>query len=136
MPPTEPQARHPFSNHLAEYLTRSELTLRGLEDRCIDPATGNQLNRTWLSSAAAGKTKKSPELWRLRALSAGIGTPVETLQRLAAEQWLSVQPEAAQVPMGDGDWVIVPVPPGMSEARRAKFVRWATQWAAELDADE
>jgi len=137
MPPAV-DAPRPLSDHLAEYLKREKTSLRALEDRCVDPETGNHLNRTWVSSLAAGKVRKWPEMWRLRALSAGIGTPAETLRRLAAEQWLQVSPEVAQVPVGDDDWVILPVrvSASLDEAGRAKVIRWAEQWARELDSGD
>ena len=101
-----PNVSRPLSDHVRDFIQRSEMTLRALEDRCVDPVTGNQLNRTWLSSLAAGKTKKIPESWRLRALAAGIGTPVETLQRLTAEQWANLAPaEGPDVLHGGGDWL-------------------------------
>jgi hypothetical protein len=134
-----PDTGHPLSDHVYDYLEshKGEVTLRALEDRCVDPESGQKINRTYLSELARARTRKIPELWRLRALSAGLGTPLEALQRLTAEQWagLPAQPEGTQLEVAEGDFVMVAVPAGLSERDRAKVVRWAENFARELDED-
>jgi len=137
MPPHSDDVRRPFSDHLRDYIEEQEksptgVSLRMLIEKCVDPETGQSLNRTWLTEASAGRTKKIPEPWRLRALSRGIGTPVAVLQRLAAEQWANVQADALHVPVGEEDWVLVPIPAGLSEVEKQKVVRWAQRYAEDL----
>ncbi|GIH69490.1 hypothetical protein [Sphaerimonospora thailandensis] len=119
-------------DHLREQAGDS---LRSLARRCVDPATGMDLKRPWLADLAAGDIGRAPELWRLRALAAGLGLPLGRVQLLAARQWLGIDLEALDVRVGEGDHVIVPVPASLSEAGRARVVKWARRWA-EDQADE
>ncbi|MEV0968472.1 hypothetical protein [Microtetraspora glauca] len=123
-----------------DYLQRKKAqegdSLRALAKRCVDPETGFDLKRPWLSMLAEGDMNRAPELWRLRALAAGMSAPLQQLQLMAAQQWLGFSAETVDVQVGSGDHVIVPVPPGLTAADRAKVVRWAEQWARELDEED
>jgi len=114
-----------------DYLQRTGISAGVLARRCIDPETGQELLAQWVRHLSEGRVRPAPEVWRLRALAQGMQVDLEKLQRLAAAQWLGIE----LVKVGDGEWLTIEVPPGLTEAKRRIVIETAARLAREL-ADE
>lgn len=119
-----------LSIFVRDWLAEHDESTRGLADKAVDPKTGFQLQHGWIASLARGRVPRAPDLWRLRALAAGMGVPVRLLAELAAAEWLGL--EVAEVPVGSDSAVVVTVPEGLSEEERARFRRMAEDLARHL----
>ena len=144
MPPRPDSAPHtPLSDYIREYMQREEISANKLAARCKDPETGQRILVQWLLNLASARiTDRAPELWRLRALAAGLSTTdagldraryreqVEVMKRLTAAQWL--QMEVLEAKDGDGSVITISVPPDLSPAARERLRQWAEQMARDL----
>ncbi|GAA3417741.1 hypothetical protein GCM10018952_50820 [Streptosporangium vulgare] len=133
---TPPQSgRTPGSNPLSQlvkqHLADTGLSLRELAEKCRDPQSDRTLIYSWIDSLVHGRMARAPEVWRLRALAAGMGVPTQRLAELSAVQWLGV--DVAEVAAGDRSWVAVTVPPGLSAEARDRFVRMAEDLARHME---
>ncbi|WP_162794724.1 hypothetical protein [Nonomuraea lactucae] len=150
MPPRDMNgttSQHPLSDYVQAYLERTELSARQLARQCVDPQTGHRLLHTYLSALAANEVPRVPDMWRLRALAAGMATDasvrddsdyrrrLEEIKKVAAIQWLDLG-DVLRVDTGGGTWVTVNVPAGLSERRRQRLIKWAEDMARELDQED
>lgn len=150
MPPRDIEgtaSEHPLSDYVQSYLDRTGLSQRAFGEQCRDPETGQSLNHTYVGDLVKLRVPRAPEMWRLRALAAGTPTDsvtegiedyrrrLEELKRLAAIQWLELG-DVLRVDTGGGTWITVNVPPTMSDRRRQKVIRWAENFARELEEEE
>lgn len=138
---------HPLSDYVRDWMSRTDLSARQLAKRAVDPLTGRQLLHTYISALAANEVPRVPDMWRLRALAAGMSSLTATvdedeyqrrlseIKKLAAIQWLDLG-DVLQVDTGGGTWITVPVPPTLSERRRQRIIRWAKDMAEELDQED
>ena len=122
--------RDHLSRFVRDYLADRDESERAMALRAVDPDTGFDLQHGWINQLVKGKVSRAPELWRLRALAAAMGVPEAMLAELAAGQWLGV--DVAQVRAGDGSWVAVTVPAGMTGEQRDRFVRMAEDMARHV----
>ncbi|MGV9536600.1 hypothetical protein ACWEU6_36125 [Streptosporangium sandarakinum] len=109
-------------------MERTGTTNLALARRSVDPDTGEELLPQWIRHLAENRVPRSPELWRYRALAAGMGVDVEKIKRLAAAQWIGV--ELAEV--DQGEWITVPMPPELSEEDRQVVLETAITAARSL----
>lgn len=126
-------ARTPLSDYVREWWEKasaSGMSKSAFLSRCVDPQDPSTvLYPQWFDTLLSGRGPM-PELWRLRALAAGMGVEVDLLKRLAAAQWLELEEFRAP----GGDVILIPVRPGLSEAARRRVRRVAeAAVAAELD---
>jgi hypothetical protein len=121
-----------LTRYVRDYLAERGESERALARRAVDPETGLALNHGWINQLAQGQVNRAPELWRIRALAAGMRAPAQFLASLAAAQWLGV--EVVETPGGrEGEeWVTVTVPPGLSPEERDRFVRMVEDIARHL----
>ncbi len=119
-----------LSRYVRDYLRTTDTSERALAAKCRDPQTGLPLRHGWINQVINGAVERAPELWRLRALAAGIGVPVRVLAELAAAQWLGL--ETVEVSTGRESSVVIPVPEGLSEAQLQRFRRMAEDMARHL----
>ncbi|WP_219466925.1 hypothetical protein [Nonomuraea rhizosphaerae] len=129
-PGTAERERDQLSRAIRDYLAEHGESERALARRAIDPETQFALQHGWINQLAMGRVSRAPELWRLRALAAGMGVQLSVLAELAAAQWLGV--DVARVMAKDGSWVAVSVPEGLSAEGRDRFVRMVEEWARHL----
>lgn len=120
-----------LSRYVQDYMQRTEATYLALARRSVDPETGQELLPQWIRHLAEGRVPRAPEPWRYRALAAGMETDVEEIKRLAAAQWIGIDLVKAE----GGEWLTVPMPPGLSEAARKVVEETARSLAARLAAD-
>ncbi|MYR61135.1 XRE family transcriptional regulator [Streptomyces sp. SID625] len=75
---------------------RAELghSLREMEARSVDPASGAQAKFGWLSKVENGKPVDTPKEEILIALSTGYRLPLDVLKAAAAAQFLGYRPAA------------------------------------------
>lgn len=147
MPPrdiTGTTSEQPLSDYVQAYLERTGLSARELSRSSVDVESGQRLLHTYISALAAAEVPRVPDLWRLKALAAGIAKTstshdegeyrrrLDELKRLAAIQWLDLG-DVLRVDTGGGTWVTVTVPPTMSESDRETLKRWAENMARDLD---
>ncbi|MEV4287421.1 hypothetical protein AB0K40_18095 [Nonomuraea bangladeshensis] len=150
MPPRDiddTASEQPLSDYVQAYLDRTGLSRRQFASQCRDPETGQTLNHTYVGDLVGNRVPRAPEMWRLRALAAGIAGDtvtesmsdyrrrVEEMQRMAAIQWLDLG-EVLRVNTGEGGWVTLSVPADWSDRRRARFIRLAEQLARDLDEED
>jgi hypothetical protein len=149
MPPRADMTRSgrhtPLSDYVQAYMDREGLSANKLATRSRDPETGQRILVQWLINLKdAQLTDKAPEMWRLRALAAGMSTSddggldrerfreqLEVVKRLTAAQWLEMT-EVLDVETSDGSIVTVSVPPDLSPEAREKIRAWAEQMARDL----
>ncbi len=119
---------------------------RQLELRARDPEGGGQLRRQWMIDLVEGNIGV-PELWRLRALAAGMargeaeeGTAryedayrrhLEHIRRLAAKRWFGIDTETSRVELGE-DVIVIDAPPGLDAAGRRLVAQMASDMARRL----
>jgi len=134
----------PLSDYVKAYMQREDLSANRLAGRARDPETGQRILVQWLINLTnAQLTDKAPEMWRLRALAAGMSTShtgsldsaryreqLDIVKRLTAAQWLDL--EVLDVETSTGDIVTVSVPPTLSPEARDRIRRWAEQMARDL----
>lgn len=118
-----------LSAYVRDWLSEHDESARRLAVRAVDPASGMTLSHGYISQLMVGKVK-APELWRLRALAAGMRVPAQRLAELAALQWLGV--DVVNVSAGGETSVTVTVPPGLTPEERAKIVKLAENMAETL----
>lgn len=151
MPPRDiegTKSEYPLSDYVRDYLQRTGMSRRAFGEQCRDPETGQALNHTYIGDLVApGRVPRAPDMWRLRALAAGMRSGsvsegpeeyrrrLEELKRMAAIQWLDLG-DVLKVDRGDGSWVTVNVPPTLSPRRREKVIRVAESLARELEMDD
>lgn len=136
----------PLSDYIRTYREREGLSHNRLASLCRDPESGQRILVQWLINLINGHlTDKAPEMWRLRALAAGMAASetstvalgqryrehLDAVKRLAAIQWLDLG-DVLDVTTSDGSVVTVNVPPTLSDAARAKVRDWAEQMARDL----
>ncbi|MGW6498515.1 hypothetical protein [Nonomuraea angiospora] len=119
-----------LSKFVRDWLADHDESTRSLADKATDSKSGFTLQHGWIASLARARVPRAPELWRLRALSAGMGVPVRLLAELAAAQWLGL--EVTEAPVSDASTVAVTVPEGLSPAGRERFTRMAEDLARHL----
>lgn len=127
---TPGSTKGPLSGRVAEYLAATGDSERALAARCKDPDTGLKVLHGWINTLVNGDMSRAPEMWRLRALAAGMGVPARVLARLAAAQWLDV--EVTEHALSEESSVIVSVPGDLTEDERRKLVRMAEILAREF----
>lgn len=67
-----------------------ELRIREFAERAVDPDTGLSPSKSLVGNIVAGhQVKISPAL--IRAVAAGLGVPLRTVQAAAAEQYVGVR---------------------------------------------
>ncbi|GAA2351626.1 XRE family transcriptional regulator [Streptomyces carpaticus] len=80
--------------HLADLVrerrTELRLSLARLEERTVDPESGQTLPHSWVHRLEKGDVGVAPEVWRLRALAAGLKLPLARVQEAAAAQFFGV----------------------------------------------
>lgn len=119
-----------LSDYVREYLRQHDLTERGLARRAVDPQTGFALNHGWVNQLVQARVTRAPELWRLRALAAAMGTTTRYLAELSAAQWLGL--EVSEVPAEPDGTIAVSVPPGLSDEAREKLRRMVEDLARHM----
>jgi hypothetical protein len=120
----------PLSVYVGQYLANTGDSERSLAARSKDPETGLPVLHGWINTLVNGQMSRAPEMWRLRALAAGMGVPPRVLARLAAAQWLEV--EVTEHALTDDASVIVSVPGDLTEEERRKLIRMAEGLAREF----
>lgn len=139
----------PLSDYVKAYMDREEVSANRLAARSRDPETGQRLLVQWLINLAnAQLTDKAPELWRLRALAAGMATAeiggldrgrfreqLDIAKKLTAAQWLEIEMTVLEVETSDGSIVTISVPPSLSEEKRRE-IRELAERMARMAADE
>ncbi|GAA5048360.1 hypothetical protein GCM10023259_023880 [Thermocatellispora tengchongensis] len=133
----------PLSDQVQRFMTRHDLTGRQFARYCIDPETGQSLLHGYIQDLMYGSVNRLPDMWRLRALAAGMAavesgadqpdyrTRLEEIKRWAAVQWLELS-EVEAIPVSDGGFVTISVPPNLSEEDRRRVIRMAERLAADL----
>lgn len=112
------------------WLGLNDVTARELARRSVDSRTEQKIHNSWMHELLQGTIARTPELWRIRALSAAMGVPERELAVLAAAQWLGLDSVAA--PSAEhGE--CVPVPVGLSAQQRERFLRVVTDLAVCFD---
>lgn len=76
----------PFADLVREALAVKGETLRRLAERSVDPETGKAVGHSTLWKIADGQSYKR-ERWLVRAVAAGVGRDLATVQAAAAEEW-------------------------------------------------
>lgn len=127
---TPGSAKGPLSTRVAEYLAATGDSERALAARCQDPDTGLKVLHGWINTLVNGDMSRAPEMWRLRALAAGMAVPARVLATLAAAQWLEV--EVAEHALSAESSVIVSVPGDLTEEERRRLVRMAESLARQI----
>lgn len=125
-----PGSNKPLSRLVKEHLESSGQSLREFAEKCHEPQGDRTLVHSWIDQLVHGRMARAPELWRLRALAAGMGVPLQALTELAAVQWLGV--EVAELVTMQRDRVVVTVPEDMSPEKRARFVKAAEDLARHM----
>ncbi|GAA0853210.1 hypothetical protein GCM10009525_82300 [Streptosporangium amethystogenes subsp. fukuiense] len=125
-----PGSTNPLSRLVRACRDEAGLSLREFADKCIDPQSDRGLLHNWIGELEHGRLPRAPEMWRLRALAAGMGVPVQQLAELSAKQWLGV--DVAEIVTGERSWVAVTVPEGLTPEERARFVRLAEDLARHM----
>lgn len=82
------QQRTGFTDLLRQRRAELGYSLREMEARCVDPASGVQAKFGWLSKVENGKPVDAPKEELLVALSIGYRIPEDILKAAAAEQFL------------------------------------------------
>lgn len=82
------ESRTDFSDLIRRRRAELGISLRDLAARCIDPETGEGVKHAWISKVENAGSVDAPRPAILRALSAGLGIPLRTLQEAAAAQFL------------------------------------------------
>ncbi len=138
MPPsadTSGRSRTPLSDYVLKYMERTQVSANQLAQRCIDPENPSRpIYPQWLKALWEARLDSAPALWRLRALSVGLGAEVTLLKRLAAAQWLELEYEVeeAEIEGAAGTEVImIPVKAGLPEARRRRILQMAALLAED-----
>lgn len=120
--------RDDLTQYVKAFLERTGWSVRELARQARDPISGVGVSHGWVNDIVTETMERAPDMRRLRALAAAMGQPVETLARLAAAQWLGV--EALEIPVGEGEWVAVPLRPGTKPDEREQL---RMQLTAEAD---
>jgi hypothetical protein len=85
---------------------------------CVDPEDPTRvIYIQWLDGILKGRSP-IPDLWRLRALAAGMRTDLDTLIVLAVEQWFHYSITDLRT---QGETIIIPVKQPISPATRRKI---------------
>ncbi|TQS29159.1 hypothetical protein [Microbispora sp. KK1-11] len=135
MPPSGDQrngrSKRPLSDFIHAHVIDKGISYITLASRCEDPITGQSLTDQWIRDVASGRLKRTPDLWRLRALAAGMGVDLDVVRALAIEQYLDY--EVATVQTGDTEWVTVSVPASLTEEERRRVAEMAAEIARLMD---
>jgi hypothetical protein len=135
MPPGEQLGRQaprrPLSDFIHEHVVSTEISYKTLAARSEDPVTGQQVTDQWIRDVVSGRLKRTPDLWRLRALAAGMSADLDVVRALAIEQYLDY--EVATVQTGSAEWVTVSVPASLTEAERRRVAEMAAEIARMMD---
>jgi transcriptional regulator with XRE-family HTH domain len=86
----EQTERTDFSDLVRDRRAELGISLRELEKRAVDPASGVQCKFGWLSKVENRKPVDAPSEQQLNALATGLDLPVLALQRAAAAQFLGL----------------------------------------------
>lgn len=111
--------RDDLTQYVKAFLDRTGWSVRELARRARDPISGIGVSHGWVNDIVTQTMERAPDMRRLRALAAAMGEHVDGLARLAAAQWLGVS--VIEVPAGEGEWVAVPVRPGMKPDQREQL---------------
>lgn len=150
MPPHTITTRNtPLSDYVRAFREREGLSHNRLAAACRDPETGERILVQWLINLINDRlTDKAPEMWRLRALAAGI-TAAETsttdpgiryrqhldaVKKLAAIQWLDLG-DVIDMTTSDGSVITITVPPDLPESAR-QLIRERAEALAKRLADD
>ncbi|MEU1731419.1 hypothetical protein [Streptosporangium sp. NPDC020145] len=119
-----------LSRYIKDYLAREQTSERALAARSRDPVTTLTLKHGWINQLVNNGVERAPELWRLRALAAGMGVPVRVLTELTAAQWLALSVE--ELPAGEDAVVLINVPEGLTPDQKERFRRMAEGLARQM----
>jgi hypothetical protein len=120
----------PLADYVTAYLIRTGESVRALAKRSRDPVSGIAVSHNWIQEIVNREREIPPDLRRLRGLAAGMGTDVDILARMAAQQWLGVEVE--DVTTESGDTMTVTVPPGLSKDQRSRLRQVVERMAQDL----
>jgi transcriptional regulator with XRE-family HTH domain len=85
----EQRQRTDFFDLVRERRAELGISLRELEARAIDPESGEQAKRAWVSKVEKG-TAESPSEPMIRALAAGLNLPVRVVAEAASIQFFGM----------------------------------------------
>jgi transcriptional regulator with XRE-family HTH domain len=108
------EARTDLSDLVRERRAELGISLVKLEERSIDPEGEGQVKSSWLHRLERGMPVIAPNLPQLRALAAGLDTPLRMLQDAAGAQFFGIEPRYSE-----------------SGAVRALVSRWEAMTPAE-----
>lgn len=130
MPPHAGGIATPLSDYVNAFLRRTQMSQNAFVVRCVDPLDRTHvIYNQWMDRLLAGQGPM-PELWRLRALAAGMGVDLDVVRKMAIAQWLDFEIEEVK---GDSEVIIVPLKRPVTEARRARIRRMVELLAEEDD---
>lgn len=84
------EQRTDFFDLVRERRAELNISLRELEVRAVDPETGQQAKRPWISKVENG-TAEAPSDIMLRALAQGLGLPLRVLAEAASIQFFGME---------------------------------------------
>ncbi|WP_433415092.1 hypothetical protein ACQP1V_36410 [Microtetraspora malaysiensis] len=123
--------RRPLSDFISAHVVSKDISYKALAARSEDPVTGQQVTDQWIRDVASGRLRRTPDLWRLRALAAGLGVDLDEIRARAIQQYLDY--EVATVQTGDAEWVTVSVPPSLTPEERRRVAEMASEIARMMD---
>ncbi|MFI1702020.1 XRE family transcriptional regulator [Streptomyces bobili] len=126
------EQRTDFRDLLRRRRAELGLSLRDMEARCIDPASGEQARFAWLGKVEAGKPVDIPKEERLIAVSIGYDLPEKIVKAAAAKQFLGYDPVADPSVVWSGDLttrIIVAHAEDMDEDARQQLAEIAETFA-------
>ena len=85
------EQRTDFADLVRQRRAELGLSVRKLAEQSVDPETGVQVKFGWISKVERNESTDAPSAAVLRALAAGLSTPVRVLQEAAAAQYLDME---------------------------------------------
>ncbi|MFE2383949.1 helix-turn-helix domain-containing protein [Streptomyces misionensis] len=85
------EQRTDFADLVRQRRAELGISVRKLAEQSVDPDTGTQAKFGWISKVERGESTDAPSAAILRALSAGLATPLRVLQEAAAAQYLDME---------------------------------------------
>lgn len=126
------EQRFDFRDLLRQRRAELGLSLRDMEARSVDPASGAQAKFGWLSKIENGKPTDPPREDVLLAVSVGYGLPESVVKAAAAKQFMGFDPASDPTVMWSGDLttrVIVAHAEGLSDEERRQLADIAETFA-------
>jgi transcriptional regulator with XRE-family HTH domain len=126
------EQRTDFTDLLRQRRAELGLSLREMEARCVDPASGVQAKFGWLSKVERGQPVDAPKPELLKALSIGYRLPEDVLKAAAARQFLDYDPGTDSSVLWSDDLttrIIVAHAEEMSEEDRRQLAEIAETFA-------